>query len=439
MMFTERIKFLNELPIIDNLYIIYWMVNAQRCDYNHSLEYAISMSNKYKKPLIVFIGAKIDYQFKRQKDFMLEGLIDVKADLGTRGIELMVGDCSGASGIYKLSEFACLIVTDKAYIKEEIVERDLVREKVNCLFVEVESNLMVPVESASLKEEYSAATIRKKIWNEINLLNYDFMKEEVLFPSIDIIEEVSFKVINIDQKLIGDTIKKFDMVGGSNEARRKLEYFIEEKLKNYSRRNYPSEDWTSGLSPYLHFGQISPIEIYKAVSNCDETNIAGFLEELIVRRELAFNFIYNNKNYDNYSCLPNWAITTLEKHSEDIREYLYDLSDLEAGKTHDDYWNSAQKELVRSGVMHNYMRMYWGKKIIEWSATPKEAFKRAIYLNNKYALDGFDPNSYTGIAWCFGKHDRPWREREIFGMVRFMNDKGLKRKFDMNGYLDKWK
>ncbi len=438
MMFSERIRFLNELAVQDNSYIIYWMINVQRCEYNHSLEYAIFMSNKYKKPLLVFIGAKRDYQYKRHNDFMFEGLIDVQEGLKARGIKLIVGDCNGEVGIDKIAPLACMVVTDKGYIKEEIKEIDAVRDKLNCLFVELESNLIVPIESASLKEEYSAATIRKKIWREISLLSYDFVMEEVKLPSINNIAESDIDILKLDLRFSISDSKEVDLIGGSKEAKKKLEYFIKEKLKNYQMRNNPSEEWTSGLSPYLHFGQISPIEIYKIVSSCKGVEVAGFLEELIIRRELAFNFIYYNKNYDDYTGLPNWAINTLGKHKDDIREYIYDLSELEGSRTHDVFWNSAQHELVQSGIMHNYMRMYWGKKIIEWSATPMEAFTSVIYLNNKYAIDGFDPNSYTGIAWCFGKHDRPWRERDIFGMVRYMNAKGLIRKFKMEGYLEKW-
>ncbi len=442
MMFSERIGFLNDLEVLDNCYIIYWMVNSQRCEYNHGLEYAISMSNKYDKPLLVFFGAKLDYQYKRQRDFMLEGLRDVEEGLKERGIGFIIGDCKGEVGIEKISSYACMIVTDKTYIKEEIRGRNIVAEKLECLFIEVESNLIVPVENTSIKEEYSAATIRKKIWREISLLNYDFIKEIVSVPSIGIIKYGEIDIPEIDLAFDNIGIKEVDLVGGSKVARERLDDFINDKLKNYHMRNLPSEDWTSGLSPYLHFGHISPIEIYKIISNSISLgglDISGFLEELIVRRELAFNFVYYNKDYDNYSGLPNWAINTLDKHKEDIREYIYTLNELEEGKTHDMFWNSAQNELVRSGIMHNYMRMYWGKKIIEWSLSPQEAFSRALYLNNKYGLDGFDPNSYTGIAWCFGKHDRPWREREIFGMVRYMNDKGLIKKFNMTGYLEKWK
>ena len=171
------------------------------------------------------------------------------------------------------------------------------------------------------------------------------------------------------------------------------------------------------------------------------TNSPGrdvFLEELIVRRELSVNFIYYNKNYDSYDALPPWAMATLQKHKSDRRDYLYSLREFDEALTHDIYWNAAQNELLRTGKIHNYMRMYWGKKIIEWTESPEQAFDFMIYLNNRYALDGRDVNSYTGIAWCFGKHDRPWKERAVFGTVRYMNENGLKRKFDMSGYLKKY-
>jgi deoxyribodipyrimidine photo-lyase len=159
------------------------------------------------------------------------------------------------------------------------------------------------------------------------------------------------------------------------------------------------------------------------------------LEELIIRRELSFNFVYFNKNYDNPECLPDWAKTTLEQHSFDEREYVYSFTDLENAKTHDSYWNAAQTEMVRNGKMHGYMRMYWGKKILEWMESPYDAFETALKLNNMYELDGRDPNGFTGVAWCFGKHDRAWKERSLFGKVRYMNANGLRRKFDIDSYV----
>jgi deoxyribodipyrimidine photo-lyase len=189
------------------------------------------------------------------------------------------------------------------------------------------------------------------------------------------------------------------------------------------------------MSPYLHFGQISPLFIALEVKKTKSPGIEAFLEELIVRRELSMNFVFYNENYDSFEAIPEWAKKTLKTHQKDKKPYVYTLEELEKAATHDPYWNATQKEMVIQGKMHGYMRMYWGKKILEWSKTPEEAFRNTLYLNNKYELDGRDPNGFTGVAWCFGKHDRPWGERPIFGNVRYMNDKGLKRKFDADEYV----
>ncbi|MDZ4120773.1 MAG: hypothetical protein U1C33_00010, partial [Candidatus Cloacimonadaceae bacterium] len=244
-------------------------------------------------------------------------------------------------------------------------------------------------------------------------------------------------------------------VGGTSKANLLLEDFIEHKLSHYAAaKSDPAEDYSSNLSPYLHFGQISVLEIVLAVLQSTalrpedvpdlikyqkqesglRRQVAAFLEELIIRRELSMNFCEYNTAYDLYDCIPHWARADLEKHCSDERPWNYSLDSLEEANTHDIHWNAAQKEMLLSGKMHNYMRMYWGKKIMEWSFSPEEAFYRIQYLNNKYCLDGRDPNSFAGIAWCFGKHDRPWQERKIFGKVRYMNSEGLKRKFDMPGY-----
>jgi deoxyribodipyrimidine photo-lyase len=191
------------------------------------------------------------------------------------------------------------------------------------------------------------------------------------------------------------------------------------------------------MSPYLHFGQISPLEIALEVSNTNSPGSESYLEELIVRRELSMNFVFYNDNYDNIECLPNWAKETLELHAMDPRDYNYSFRELEKAATHDPFWNAAQYEMTKFGKMHGYMRMYWGKKILEWTDSPEEAYNICVTLNDKYELDGRDPNGYTGVAWCFGKHDRAWKEREIFGKVRYMNDKGLRRKFDIEEYVQR--
>ncbi|MGL5983046.1 MAG: deoxyribodipyrimidine photo-lyase, partial [Cetobacterium sp.] len=203
----------------------------------------------------------------------------------------------------------------------------------------------------------------------------------------------------------------------------------------------PDNERASKLSPYLHFGQISPLEIYLEIEKLEgmTNQKQSFLEELTIRRELAINFVYYNKNYDNWNGITyKWAYETLEIHIKDERKYIYSPKELETAQTHDIYWNACQNQMVQSGYMESYMRMYWCKKILEWSKTPKEAYEIAIFLNNKYFIDGRDPNSYAGVAWCFGKHDRAWKEREIFGKVRYMNSEGLKRKFEIQKYIQKY-
>jgi deoxyribodipyrimidine photo-lyase len=233
------------------------------------------------------------------------------------------------------------------------------------------------------------------------------------------------------------------LTGGPEKGRDLFRTFLEKSFSRYVKnRNQPQTDDISRMSAYLHFGQISPLylalQINKTRGRATEAK-AAYLEELIVRRELAINFVNSTARYDDFSSLPNWALETLARHRKDPREYTYTRRQLEDAKTHDQYWNAAMVEMRTTGFMHNHMRMYWGKKILEWSKTPEQAFRTALALNNKYFLDGRDPNSYAGVAWIFGLHDRAWFERPIFGKVRYMNASGLERKCDIRGYVEKVK
>ncbi|MDX1509679.1 MAG: hypothetical protein R3358_15440, partial [Woeseiaceae bacterium] len=227
---------------------------------------------------------------------------------------------------------------------------------------------------------------------------------------------------------------------GTDAAQKHLTRFLRSDLDGYAdARNDPSQPQASRLSPYLHFGQISPVEIAlktQRASSGTADDKEAFLEELIVRRELAANFVYYCKDYDKYACLPDWAAKTLDEHRDDDRPKRYTRQQLENAETHDDYWNAAMQELLKTGYMHNYMRMYWGKKIIEWTNTPEYSYSTTLYLNNKYFLDGRDPNSYANVAWLFGLHDRAWTERDVFGKVRYMSASGLESKFDIDAYVD---
>ncbi len=442
--FTDRIKFLNSNEIKNGKYIVYWMQASQRVEYNHVLEYSILKANDLNLPLLVFFGLTKDYPEANERHyyFMLEGLKEIKSKLAERGIQLIILDRPPEFGAIELSKNASFMTVDRGYLKIERTWRKNVAKKIKIPLIQIESDVVLPIEVTSEKEEYSAATIRPKIEKKIKsymvrLKSHNPKKDSlgILFDCIDInkIENV------IDLLGIDRIIKKVSNFQGSNsEAKRHLETFLKNKLDRYNElRNDPSLDFLSNMSPYLHFGQISPLYIALKVQETESPGKNAYLEELIVRRELSNNYIFYNHNYDNFNGLPAWSKETLRKHEKDKRDYIYSKSELENAETHDPYWNAAQNEMKLKGKMHGYMRMYWGKKIIEWSKSPNEAYRIALRLNNKYELDGRDANGYTGIAWCFGKHDRPWKERKIFGKIRYMSAEGLERKFNIEKYARK--
>lgn len=442
-----RIKYQNSLPINDGEYVLYWMQASQRTDYNHALAYAMDESNRLKLPLVVFFGLTDNYPeaYLRHYHFMIEGLLEVKKELERDGIRFIVKKGSPPEGAYSLAKSAALVVTDRGYLRIQRAWREELLSKVNCLMVQVESEVMVPVDETSMKEEYSAATIRRKIERLLPEYALPLSPRKPIYSSLHLPSfEDAFPFDDLDEILhalkVNPEVPAVDQYfkGGITEARLHLEEFIKNRLPDYmEKKNDPSQDKVSNLSPYLHFGQISPLEIYLALLDHHSESKRVFLDELIIRRELAVNFVERNEYYDSYKSIGSFAKTTLEKHKDDERPFLYTLEELEKGQTHDPYWNSAQLEMVHTGKMNGYMRMYWGKKIIEWTKTPEEAYDRSVYLNNKYNLDGRDPNGFAGIAWCFGKHDRPWKERAVFGVVRYMNAKGLERKFAIKSYVEK--
>lgn len=441
----QRIHYLNELNFCKGNYVLYWMQSSQRVLYNHALSYSASLANDLDLPLLVFFGLSNLYEEAnfRHYQFMLEGLAETSEELKKRNIKMIVWLINPAEGVMNLAGNAAVVITDFGYLKlHETLISDVLKN-IKKKFIAVESNIIVPVKSASSKENYSAATFRPRIMKLINLYLNKVPDLKVGHTSLGL----GLKGINLSTP--GSVIKeiKFDtsippvdgIKGGSSNAVRLLNSFIQKKLNEYHvKRNNPSLDFSSHISPYLTFGQISPVFIARKILETDSAGRDSFLEELIVRRELSFNFVYYNKNYDSIKSLPGWAMDSLLKHESDRRDFVYTRIEFEKGRTHDVYWNAAQNELVTTGKIHNYMRMYWGKKIIEWTEGPETAFEYMVYLNNKYALDGGDPNSYTGIAWCLGKHDRPWGERPVFGKIRYMNEKGLTGKFDMSLYLVKY-
>lgn len=427
----------------DKDYVLYWMQASQRTKFNHALELSIKKANELNKPVIVFFGLtdKFPEANLRHYKFMLEGLKDVKQNLKERNIKFVLKKCEPHREALKLSKDACLTITDKSYLDTAKKWKKKFIQNTNCKTIQVEDNVIVPVEEVSKKEEYAARTIRPKIKQKLDKylkpLSENVPNKSSLDVDIETLDVVNTKQI-LNQLDIDRSVKPSPVFnGGERKAAKILEDFIENKLQKYSEMsNDPTKDVLSNLSPYLHFGQISPIHIALKVKNSKKDG-DDYLEQLIIRRELAINFVHYNQNYDSIQCLPDWAQETLEKHKDDDREYTYTLEEFENAETHDPYWNAAQKEMVKTGKMHSYMRMYWGKKILEWTETPEEGFKIALKLNNRYELDGRNPNGYAGVAWCFGKHDQGWKERPIYGKVRYMNANGLERKFDIEKYVEK--
>jgi deoxyribodipyrimidine photo-lyase len=438
----ERIKFLNRKKVRKGAYVLYWMQASQRAEYNHALEYAILKANELRQPLLVFFGITDHFPEanERHYTFMLEGLKEVQQSLSEKGIRMILRHKSPEKGAVELAKRASLAVVDRGYLKVQRQWRAYTARHIDCPFIQVESDVIVPVEAASPQEEYTAATLRPKIHKQLDRFLVPLRQNNPVVPSLPL-DLDSFDARDVPQVVsrfpIDHRVRRVrSFSGGMKEAQKRLRDFLEHKLDRFGNlRNDPTVDYVSHLSPYLHFGQISPLYIALKALETRSPGKEAFLEELVVRRELSMNFVYYNEKYDAWEALPAWAQKTLNAHRKDRRPYLYSLPDLEGAKTHDPYWNAAQEEMVLTGKMHGYMRMYWGKKILEWTASPGEAFRIALYLNNKYELDGRDPNGFAGVAWCFGKHDRPWAGRAIFGNIRYMNDKGLRRKFAADDYV----
>ncbi|MBN2599497.1 MAG: deoxyribodipyrimidine photo-lyase [Candidatus Thermoplasmatota archaeon] len=444
MIHPDRIEQLNTNTVRPGDYVVYWMQASQRTLDNHALEYAVRKANELSQPLVVFFGLTSDFPEANERHylFMLQGLQETAKTLQTWEIPFIIQQVSPENGVVFISKKASLVVTDKGYLQIQRQWRQYAAQHIRCPLIQIESDVIVPINTASQKEEYAAATLRPKIKKQLKKFLHSLRLENLQthlrrhpFDSFDL-----SNLSNIISLLPIDHHVKSSNVfhGGTSHALLLLEQFIRQKLSYFSElRNDPGKEYCSHMSPYLHYGQISPLTIALQLLATHDPNTEAYLEELIIRRELSMNYVYYNSSYDSFEGLPSWAKQTLLSHAKDKRPYLYSREKLEAGNTHDSYWNAAQHELIKTGKMQGYMRMYWGKKILEWTQNPKEAFRIALFLNNKYELDGRDPNGFTGVAWCFGKHDRAWQERPIFGKVRYMNAAGLTKKFDMDVYIKK--
>jgi len=446
----ERIAYLSQKPFGKGRYVLYWIQAAPRVTCNHAYQYAVRMADRLSLPLLACFNLVPGYPEATlpQYRFLIEGLLTLSRALEEQGVQLVIITGVPGAAPLALGNDAALVVTDKGYLRFQNQWKEQVAAELDSPLVQVETNVVVPVSMASLKEEWSAATFRKKIAPQIDRFLISIEEKKPSRSSLNL--DAGSVRGETDESLLAGVFNENSVkhgsiqpdplpwTGGESEAKDRLNRFISGKLDRYpADRNDPATGVLSSMSPYLHFGQISPLFIAQKILGSRNPSAGIYLEELIVRRELSINFVSYNPHYDEFSGLPDWAKKTLNQHSTDHRDYLYRFSEFESAQTHDPYWNAAQVEMILTGKMHGYMRMYWGKKILEWSETPQEAFRTVIGLNNKYELDGRDPNGYAGVAWCFGKHDRPWQERPVFGTIRYMTAAGLNRKFDANRYVSR--
>ncbi|WP_306770939.1 deoxyribodipyrimidine photo-lyase [Desulfovibrio sp. JC010] len=397
-----------------------------------------------KCPLIVvfclvptFIGATL-----RQYEFMLKGLAEVERDLRSLGYSfaLLGGAADEVLPGFVRKTGAGAVVTDFDPLRIKQQWQKAVASEIDVPLIEVDGHNVVPARFATDKCEYSARTIRPKI----HRLLPEFLEE---FPELLPAQSRSDEFPAVDWKEVrrwidvDESVAPVDLIPGESAARAALDFFVSSRLERYGQeRNDPNAEATSRLSAYYHFGQLAPQRAALAVAQCEAgESVDSYLEELIVRRELAENFCLHTPDYDSLHAAPQWALKTLTEHAADRRDYLYFYTEFEQGRTHSALWNAAQQQLLKSGYMHGYMRMYWAKKILEWSPTPEDALRIIITLNDRYQLDGRDPNGYAGSLWSVaGLHDRGWKKRPVFGSIRYMNERGCRRKFDVDAYIKKW-
>ncbi len=376
--------------------IIYLATRDFRLQDNWAVVFGLNLARVYDKKFKIIVNKKLIKHSKAQENILAKGLDLFKINSEKNGVQFEILD--------DLPQEIGALLVDFNPINPYYINKN----EVNYPIFEIDSHNIIPARFISEKQEFSAAHLRRKVYSNIAT----FLTE---FP-------ISF---NLE----------------TSEVENCLNNFINNKLNQYSAdKNDPNVDGTSNLSPYLHFGFISAqrvaLEVIK--SNASRENKEAFLEELIVRKELSDNFCLYNKDYNNIKGIPDWAKETLDAHKSDIRSYTYTKEEFETAKTHDIFWNAIQKNLVNTGKIHGYLRMYWAKKILEWAKTPEDAIDIGIYLNDKHALDGNNPNGYVGVLWSVGGlHDRPFANRFVTGKIRYMSEEGCRRKFDVDAYINK--
>jgi len=428
-------------------YVLVWMQKAQRSRENPALDLGFHLANTLGLPLLVlFVLDDYPGASPAHYRFMLEGLNECARDLRQRGALFCIDKGRMTSKVAEYARGAAVLVADEGKLAfERVWRKEIAAMRGMPPMILVETESVVPPFAASDHLEWSAATLRKKISAKLPF----FLKSAELgegfpvpecrvsarasdFPSRDELF-ASYKDVRADNPLLA--LQKPRFAPGRLAGMARFDEFLSSgALERYAEeRNDPCRAGQSDMSPYLHFGQVSPVALAGTALEHSESAAQVYVEQLVVRRELALNFVLFNPGYDRYeSAAPEWARKSLSER--DDRKTLYSTAELEAGLTADRYWNAAQKEMLLTGKMHNYLRMYWGKQLLSWFADPAEAFGIAIRLNDRYSLDGRDPNGYAGVAWCFGRHDRPWPQRPLFGSVRSMMASGLRKKFDAERY-----
>ncbi len=449
-MVQDRVRQLNQAPLPAGArYVVYWSQMNRRVDSNHALEHAAGLANSLGLPLLCYEGLTCSYPWANDRihTFVLEGVAEQARRLRARGIGYLFYLRRRHSDpndlLYRLAADAAAVVTDDYPVFVAAKHNASVAAKLAVPFQVVDSSCIIPMNCLT-KREYAAYTIRPKIHR---------MLADYLFPAPRTALKAAFREppdamqfhTEVREEDIPSLVAACEIDhsvppsltyrGGRLEAERRLRQFLSSKIGRYAAdRNEPSAHGTSEMSPYLHFGIISSLEI--ALEAQKQGGVAAeYLEELIVRRELAFNHARFAERPDTLASLPAWASATLSAHADDRRDPVYSRDQFARAETHDPLWNATQKEMLLRGKIHGYYRMYWGKKIIEWSPTCQDALETMVYIHDRWALDGRDPNTYTNILWCFGLHDRPWQERPIFGMVRYMSADGMKRKTRTDAYI----
>jgi deoxyribodipyrimidine photo-lyase len=437
-------------PLNDGKCVVYWMQRAQRGVDNPALDLAIALGNELKLPVLVYFSAISNFPHAnlRHYVFLNQGLPDIEEDLSERNVTFVVRRPPNHQLDKLLHEVsAAIVVGDENPCREPERWRRVLAKRLHLPFLTVDADVVVPSKLFP-KHQYALHIMKTRLYAELpkylvrqpKTKAQHGWKRPAHFESFNVREDVTKGWKDFDRSV--GPVDTF--TGGTHAAQARLKEFVAHHLHAYAtKRNHPEWDGTSRLSPYLHFGHISPITIAlaarKAVDEGKVTQAAcdAYLNELIGWREISVNFVKYVSNYDSLECAPDWAQKTLHEHARDRRDPQYTLEEMEQAKTYDELWNAAQMQMVKYGWMHNYLRMYWAKKILEWSPNPARAFEYAVILNDKYELDGRDPNGYQGIAWAIaGVHDRPWFERPIFGTIRYMSGASTGKKFNSKRYID---